>query len=249
MRLKCGVFILVLTKCINSFNQAGYSIATDTDGNLYVMGKYTSSSPVNVTDMNTAATAGVTRFQLPASSSPSFFLVVYDANWQAKWWTTWGVIGGTAYGYPNSITVSASGSIYVCGVYSTGGGITVPIRDLSSTSVAGVTRFSLPNTSGADRGFILKFNKATGQALAWSEYGGSFTGVYVDVADNVYVTGRGSAAPVQNMSTTNTTVWSSVTVSHGTAILVKYDSAGLVSWGVSVGRTHARSHRPPRRCT
>lgn len=116
-----------------NFQDSGYGITTDAQGNVYVAGQYRSSSTINVA-------ADVT---LPISKGNDAFLVKYDTLGVASWAQS---IAGSASDIGYGVAADAQGNVYVSGYYSSTSAITL---------VAGVT---LPaSTGGTNDAFLVKY--------------------------------------------------------------------------------------------
>ena len=177
-------------------SDVGHAIAVDAAGNSYVAGYFNGTATFGT---NTLVSAGNT----------DIFITKQDSNGQLLWARR---AGGPGYDAAKGIAVDAQGNCYVTGGYegvaSFGGGTS--LTNSSPTSYADV--------------FLAKFDAAGN--LVWARSAGVLqavdegTGVAVDGAGNVLVTGRSvldtfAGAPVPNV---------------GRIFVAKYTGAGAEVW-------------------
>jgi hypothetical protein len=153
----------------NTNENIGRGIGVDTNGNVYVTGGY--SGPANFGSID-----------LPASSSENFFLAKYN-NAGTVQWAQLGVGGQAVYGM--GLAVDGAGNSYALAFANNGDTIT-----FGSTSVTTPSDFD----TNFDASTILVKYDNTG-TVRWASvmggYGETFAGgVAVDVAGNVYVSGK-----------------------------------------------------------
>jgi hypothetical protein len=191
-------------------NDIGYSVVTDSTGNVYIAGQYMSTSTVPLNN-------GIT---LPLVSSSAAFLVKYDTSGLAQWATS---INGTGTDIGYSVTTDSIGNVYISGNYT------------SSNSVLLNNGVTLPAASTAAV-FLVKYN--TSGLAQWAnriDGTGSDNGysVATDSTGNVYIAGN-------YVSSTVFTLNNGVTLpaaSTGAAFLVKYNVNGLAQWATTVDGT------------
>jgi hypothetical protein len=232
------------------------------DGTLVVCGSYAGASPVGVFSLSGSSTAGAQRFQLPAASTGAAFVVSFESNGTASRWTT---LDCPTAASPDTVTAScvdANGNLYITGSHGLGGSLTTmyggaaatPVRDLSTSSTAGSTRFSLPATTDGAAAFLVRLSLVSGEAHSWTTVDTPGTG-HPDVGAGLCVDGAGSVywsatrsgknaslAAVRDMTTSQTfgtarfSLPSLGIASTGTFI-VKLDSSGLMLAWTQIGYT------------
>ncbi len=186
---------------------AGYRVATDNEGNVYMTGYYVSSYIVFGADT------------LEDAGNGDLFLVKYDASGNLIW-TRWA--GGTGVDMPEGITLDKKGNIYLTG------GSHSPYIVFGNDTVWKVT-------AGIGVAWTVKYN-ANGNVI-WAKgirgTGGcdAGEGVAVDKTGNVYVTGNYWDSAVYFGNDTLLCV----TPGAQDVFVVKYDSAGNEVWGKTAG--------------
>ncbi|MEO8086804.1 MAG: FlgD immunoglobulin-like domain containing protein [Bacteroidota bacterium] len=156
--------VLWATSAGGTYNDVGYGISTDTAGNVFVTGNF--SSPSITFGSTTLTNAG----------SYKIFVAKYDASGNAVWATS---AGGTGWDYGNGISTDADGNVLVTGSFKS------PSITFGSTT--------LTNTGGGyDDFFVVKYDTAGN--VVWAESAGGTgielgTGVSTDAGGNVVVTG------------------------------------------------------------
>ena len=143
----------------------GYDIATDSNGNVYVTGRYSGTVTIGSTTLNSAG-------------SSDAFVAKYNTSGTVQWAMS---IGGTSSDYGQAIATDSAGNVYVTGYYS--GSVTIGSTTLNSagSTDAFVAKY---NTSGT-----VQWAMSIGGTSP--DYG---YGIATDSGGNVYVTGyyRGS---------------------------------------------------------
>jgi hypothetical protein len=165
-------------------SDSGYGIATDSSGNVYVVGKY-----YDTVDFGPSTS-------LTHTFSTDSFVAKYDTSGKVLWATS---IGGTSAEYGFGIATDSAGNVYVTGYYS--GEIIIGSTTLTNagSSDAFVAKY---DTSG-----IFEWAKSIGGT--GSEFG---QGIATDSAGNVYVTGRYSGTAYFEPSTSLSSVNGSIDV-------------------------------------
>ena len=179
----------------------GQSITVDSAGNIYITGRYTSTTTVPINTFGTApAASGVS---LPITTGTDAFVI------------KWNAVGGTVAGYSTikgsgtdigyGIAVDSSQNIYITGQYQSTA--VVPINTFGTAPSA--SGFNLPTVPGVEtRGFVIKWSGSTGAVLAWTNIGGAGTnagnGIAVDSSQNLYVAGQYQATAVVPINTFGT---------------------------------------------
>lgn len=188
-------------------NDEGQSIATDADGNVFVTGRFQSTS----------ITFGTTT--LNNVGAFDFFLAKYDANGNVLWARG---AGGTADDVGQSIATDVNGNVIVTGYF------------YSASITFGTT--TLTNSSTADDMFVVKYD-ANGNVLwAQSEGGTGYEdgkGIATDANGNMFLTGHFSSPSVSFGTTTLTNPNSPA----GEIFIVKYDSDGNTLWAQTGGQS------------
>ncbi|MDI6783216.1 MAG: SBBP repeat-containing protein [bacterium] len=150
-----------------SNDEEGYSIAVDTNGNVYITG-YTISS------IDFPTTSGA--FDTSYNSSKDVFVTKLNATGSALIYST--LLGGSGIDWGYGIAVDTAGNAYITGWTLSG--------DFPITSSALDTTYN-----GGYNAFVTKLN-ASGSALLYSTFlGGSSMGfgIAIDIAGNAYITG------------------------------------------------------------
>lgn len=181
-------------------------VTFDHNGNTIIAGYFFSPS---VTFGSTVLTN--------SSGYNDMFLVKYDPSGNVIWAKG---LGGTSTEIPGGVVTDSNGNIYVTGSFA---GSTISFA--SST-------LNNSNSANTDM-FLLKYD-STGNELWGKRAGGSQyehgKGIAIDAHDNIIVAGYFSSTSV-NFGTKmiyNTGIFYD-------AFVVKYDSAGVVSWAKSAG--------------
>jgi hypothetical protein len=110
-------------------------VATDSDGSVYLTGRYSSTSAISLGNS----------LSLPITSAYDVFIVKYDSTGNALQSNT---ISGTSNDYGTSVATDPNGNVYISGYY----------RSTSTVSLG--NGLSLPISTGQD-GFIIKYNFPT----------------------------------------------------------------------------------------
>ena len=201
-------------------NDVGRGIATDSSGNVFVTGDY--SSAVTVYNQGASGTSNVT---LPFTGGFDCFVAKYnsigDVQWAAR---IAGTTTSTDGGY--GIATDSSGDVVVAGYYSAA--LTVYNQGASGTS--NVT-LPLPGVTGC---FVAKYSSAG--AVLWAarmvcsaSSGGR--GVATDSSGNVLVTGYyNTALTVHNKGAGGVGVVTLPIVTGYEIFIAKYNSIGDVQW-------------------
>ena len=248
----------------------GYGIATDSNGNVYVIGKYSGTVTIGSTTLNSAG-------------SSDAFVAKYDTSGTVQWAKS---IGGTSSDAGQAIATDSNGNVYVIGFYNN----TATFAPGTTLTTAGYTDTFVAkyDTSGT-----VQWAESIGGT--YFDYGQA---IATDSAGNVYVTGyyNGSVTIgtitltstgsndifVAKYNTSGTVQWAksiggtdtdygygiatdsngnvyvigfydnTVTFAPGTtlnstggddAFVAKYDTSGTVQWAKSIGGTSSDNGR------
>lgn len=188
----------------------GYSAATDTSGNVYITGAYSSLAINFGTGPLTNASAG----------TQDLFIVKYNGFGTAAWSVR---SGGNQDDFGNAIAVHKN-SCYVTGGFN------------SPSIAAGTT--TLINSSGGTSDVILIKYDLNGNA-AWAKKAGGAdseagNGVAVDSVGKVYVTGFFISSSI----TFGTITVNDFSVGYRDLFIVSYDGNGSALWATEVGSTY-----------
>ncbi len=197
------------TKTFNTSNglAQGSAVATDSSGDVFVVGYFSGTVIFNPADVTTSVT----------SANDSAFVTKFNSNGSYVWTRTFDTSSGTAQA--SGVSINSSGDIFVTGGFS---GTVVFNPSDNTTSV----------TSNNSDSFITEFNAAgsynsTQTFDASSGYSGA-TGISTDSSGDIYVTGWFTQTITFNPSDSST----SVTTSNNTidSFLTKYNSSGGYLW-------------------
>jgi hypothetical protein len=217
----------------------GTSIVVDSSNNIYVTGRYNSSSTVTLQDVSgTGQTSS--SITLASTTNDAVFILKYNPNGIAQWAT---YLDGTGVDNGWSIALDSFDNLYVTGQYNSSSPVT-----LQNVSGAGQTASSITLDSTITPAvFILKYD--SNGIAQWATYlngAGVDVGrsIVLDSTNNLYVTGQynsNSSVTLQNVSGTGQTA-SSITlpVTSGNAVFIlKYDSDGIAQWATYLDGTGA----------
>ena len=178
----------------------GYGIATDSAGNVYVVGSYYGSVTIGLTTLN-------------GTGSSDVFVAKYDTSGTVQWARS---IGGTSADFGQAIATDSSGNVYVIGRY------------VGSVTIGSTTL----NSAGSNDAFVAKYDTIGTVQWATSIGGGDSDnghGIATDSGGNVYVVGSYYDSVTIGSIT--------LTGSYDDAFVAKYDTSGTVQWARSIGGT------------
>ena len=201
-----------------------YGITCDTSGNIYATGYYAAGS---TTFSNIDGTAGAT-LTTPGGNY-ACYIVKYTSSGFVSWATQLTTTTTSAvFGY--GITIDTSGNLCVAGYYS---------GPLTLSNVGGTVGGTLP-TSSTPSCFIAKYTSAGAKIWAAQLSNAIQTlgkGIAVDTSGNVFVTGMYSGGVLTLYNTGGTTGATLPSAGGIDCFVVKYTSAGAVSWAAQIGST------------
>lgn len=191
---------------------SGYSIASDTNGNIYVTGMFDSPNVIfnNITLVNTNIVDG----------TADFFIAKIDSTGNIIWAKS---AGGFATEYSYSIKVDLDGNTYIAGYFQS-----------LNINFVGATLTNSDTTNNTYDVFVAKYDSLGNIIWANSALGidSDFgIGLTLNNSRNSYITGAFYSATIAFDSYV-------LTNSGGRDIfIVKYDTSGNVSWAKAVGGT------------
>ena len=202
-------------------DESSYSICTDSGGNVYVGGEYTSET-VSVYNSDGSILKTLSR-----TASYDSYIVKYNTNGIAQWATN---ITGDSLDSISSITCDNDGNVYISGKSVSN---TINIYNQNGSNAG-----SLQNILGGFAVFIVKFNSSG--TLDWrTRIDGSETvtdpKITVDANKNVYITGYYlNSSDIYNQ---NNSRFGSLPSTGGSVdgFLIKYNSLGTAQWSVRMG--------------
>ena len=214
-------------------NDVGNSITLDSDNNIYIIGRYNSTSTITLKNASGISQVN-SDITLPAANAA--FIVKYNSSGVVQWATS---IDGTGNDIGNSITLDSDNNIYVTGGYNSTS--TITLKNASGISQVN-SDITLPAANAA---FIVKYNSsgvaqwATSIDGTFSDSGNSIT---LDSDNNIYVAGRyySTSTTILKNASGISQVNSDITLPSSllnAAFIVKYNSSGVAQWATSIDGT------------
>lgn len=188
-----------------------HSIATDSQGNVYMVGQTNSTSSMTTLGSHQPNFGG----------SYDAFLVKFDSLGVRQWATYYGGTGNEAYA---QVALDASGNIYLAGQTSS----------TNNISTFGCHQFGYGG--GTYDGFLVKFNSAG--VRQWGTYYGGKTWDYVasvcidDISGNIYIVGASDSPDSIATPGSHQPVYGG-SVNDG--YLAQFNSSGVRQWGTYYG--------------
>jgi len=210
------------TRVDGSFADFGFGISTDSDGNVYVTGRYQFTTTIfnaNGTSFGTLTNA---------TGTFSSFIVKYSARGVCRWATQLTVTGGNDT-RGAAIASHSNGNVYVTGMYR---------GTLTIINSNGTTFGTLANSGdfNDDAAFVVKYDSSGSCRWATRIDGNSIDhgrSITVDANENIYATGFYSFnATIFNA---NGTTFGTLNSSNQEAYIVKYDASGSCQWATRIG--------------
>jgi hypothetical protein len=246
-----------------SANSTIYDAVSDTTGNFYTCGTYTSSAVAPISNGVLGAAPSLTSpaqtCGLSASSSlPAAFVIKYNAAGVAQW--AWSLLNATASSSAyNIITDPTYSNIYVVVNYISTSAVSIFNSNTNTTSSQGSnTNITIPvsgATGTASSVAVIKINSSG--VVQWvSQYESNSTDIgyamSIDPLGNMYLCGTLADATTaafnvynglvpQGTSTSVTTstvtvTFPAITANSSTGHIIKYTPAGVASTGVIMGQ-------------
>ena len=203
------------------------SVATDSNGNIVVVGQYF-SNPVTIYD-----TDGTTAFTtLSNAGQADTFIIKYNSSGTPQWVRRIGGDGGdNGYG----ITTDSSGNITVGGTYSSN---PPTIYDTDGTTT--FTGFTALPYAGSIDGFIVQYNSSGtpqwARRIGGTEGDGGFA-ITTDSSGNITVGGNYTSTTLTIYDTDGTAAFTLANAGSTDAFIVQYDSSGDPQWARRIGGT------------
>jgi len=203
------------------------SVATDSQGNVYVVGR-TGSTDFPVYDPD----GGAYYQGNYAGGFMNAFILKFNSSGVRQWATYY---GGSNYDYAYSVTTDPQGNVYVVGYT---GSTNFPVYNPGGAYFQG-------SLAGWEDAFILKFN-SSGVRLWATYYGGSDRdeaySVATDPQGNVYVVGGtwSSDFPVYNPGGA---YFQGSNAGYNDAFILKFNSSGVRKWATYYGGSSDDSAR------
>jgi hypothetical protein len=204
-------------------NDIGYSVCTDSSGNIIVTGQG-GSNPLNIY----AADGTTVSFTLSQVGGFDTFVVKYDASGTPLWARR---LGGTLSDIANSVSTDSSGNIVVTGYYNSN---PLNIYAANGTTVS----FTLTPDGNGDV-FVVKYDPSGNPLWARRMAGPSSDGGYsvcTDSSGNIIVTGYYNSNPLNIYAANGTTVSFTLNkLGSSDTFVVKYDASGTPLWARRMG--------------
>lgn len=193
-------------------------VATDTDGSVYVTGKFGEGG----TTRGLTATFGSTT--LTSRGNGEMFLAKYDSTGLLRWVRQADRLTNDNYAYSQGmhVAVDTHHNVYWAGIYS--GAVTI-----ASTTVSGLGDQSICLAKLTPSGTVRWLRSG----MCRGEYGGASVRLAIDSQDHVYCAGN-----MASTATFGSYVFSNLSGGYTNDVFVaRYDSLGTVQWAKQLGGT------------
>ena len=210
-------------RIVSAGDDAGYGIATDSSGNVFVTGIYGAAVTLYGTGDATSSALPLT-----TGTTPNIFVAKYTSAGVISWAARISAAAGAGAG---GGATDLNGNVFVTGNYV--GALTLYNQD----GTTGAT-LAYPGGTGNDA-FVAKYTSAG--VVSWaarivSTVNDAGNGIATDSSGNVFVTGYYNAA--LTLYNQNGTTGASLAYVGGSDVFVaKYTSAGVVSWAARIAST------------
>jgi hypothetical protein len=209
---------------------SAHKVTTDSNGNVYVVGKYGSGTA-------TAYNADKTPFSTTLPNTGSYsdaFIIKYNSNGFVQWFARIATPSGRDFFVPESggVVTDSDGNVYIAG--QKGSSIMTAFNANGSSFAT-----TLPNNNDSDDTFIVKYN-SSGNVQWITRMAGNVSdvpyGLATDSSGNVYVGGVYDNATLTLYNSDGTPFSRTFPNNyHANGYIAKYNSSGFVQWGVYIG--------------
>ncbi len=196
-------------------NELGYEVASDTSGDVYIVGNTLSTTGIS--------TPGAFKTTLTTTPSSTFGSDVFLAKFNTAGNLLWGTYyGGDKYELGYGLAVDDNNNVFICG-YS---------QSLTGIATTGTHQSTLSGTS--NDAFLVKF-RANGTRVWGTYFGGTSSDIgnslAIDTNNNIYMSGR------TNSTASISTAGSFQAINGGglDAFLAKFNQSGNRIWATFYG--------------
>jgi nitrogen regulatory protein PII-like uncharacterized protein len=207
------------------------SVATDSVGNIYVLGQYNTGAlnpSGTLSFFNTDGTPSAITLQ-SITNTTDVFLAKYSPLGQIQWATR---IAGSGEEIPYKVIVDRSDNILVVGTFTS-------FPSVAIFNAPGTTSTISLDSNGTEQVFVVKYN-SSGIALWATRMSGSSvqTGksIVTDTSDNIYVVGDSNSNPITiyNAGGGGTSLTLPNAGGSTQGFIVKYNSSGTSVWATRI---------------
>jgi hypothetical protein len=244
-------------------NAFANGITSDTDGNFYVIGRF-SDPTFEVKNYSTVSGGNVvtTTYGTLTNSGGGFdvYLIKYNSLGQVQWATT---ITGTGTEFGTAVTSFSNTNVFVTGYFNS---LNISVNNYDSVvaGVVNVTSFGTISRTGTNNdAFLVKYDTSNGSVLGAVRIGSAGSGseepvsICTDTSGDVYVTGSTSSTSLAGITISAYTgapppggaislpTWGILnkTATGFSIFIVKYNNAGTPQWATLINKTGIASTR------